>query len=116
MSRLRALGSAAGQSSVELVALLPLLVAVSLAILQALAAGLASEMAGHAAQNGAVAIAEGRDGAVAARDALPGWARSRVQVELRGTRVRVQVTPPGLVPGMGERLAATATADAGPAA
>jgi hypothetical protein len=104
---------AAGQAAVELVALLPLLVAVALGILQALAAGLASELAGHAAQSGAVAIAEGRDGAAAARASLPGWAQSRVRVELQGTRLRVRVTPPSLVPGMGERLTASATADPG---
>lgn len=48
-----------GQASVELVALLPLVVAVALALLQALAAGRASELAGHAAHAGAVAIAQG---------------------------------------------------------
>lgn len=111
-----ALGGASGQAAVELVALLPLVVAVALGVLQALAAGLASELAGHAAQSGAVAIAEGRDGAAAARAALPGWARSRVRVEVRGARVQVRVTPPSLLPGAGQRLAATATADAGPGA
>jgi hypothetical protein len=104
---------AAGQAAVELVALLPLLVVVALAILQALAAGVASELAGHAAQSGAVALAEGQDGADAARSSLPGWARARVHVEVQGTRLRVQVTPPSLLPGVGERLTASATADAG---
>ncbi len=104
---------AAGQAAVELVALLPLVVAVALGILQALAAGVASELAGHAAQSGAVAIAEGRDGAAAARASLPGWAQSRVRIELHGTRLQVRVTPPSLLPGVGERLAASATADAG---
>lgn len=102
-----------GQAAVEVVALLPLVVAVALAILQALAAGLASELAAHAAHDGAVALAEGRDAAGAARAALPGWARSRVAVALRGRRVQVRVTPPALLPGLAARLAATATADAG---
>lgn len=108
-----ACAAAGGQAAVELVALLPLVVAIALAILQALAAGLAVELAGHAAQDGAVALAEGRDGAAAARSALPGWSGARMRVEVRGTRVRVRVTPPSLVPGLGERLAAVATADAG---
>ncbi len=103
----------AGQAAVELVALLPLLVAVALGVLQALAAGIAPELAGHAAQSGAVAVAEGRDGLEAARAALPGWARGRVVIEVRGPLVRVRVTPPSLLPGLGSRLAATATADAG---
>ena len=85
-------------------------------ILQALAAGLAVELAGHAAQSGAVALAEGRDGAAAARDALPGWARSGLRIEVEGMRVRVRVTPPALLPGVAHRLATTATADAGPLA
>jgi hypothetical protein len=103
----------AGQAAVELVALLPLVVAVALAVLQALAAGVASELAGHAAQSGAVAIAEGRDGEAAARAALPGWARSRVEVTVRDARVQVRVTPPSLLPGVADRLAVTASADAG---
>jgi hypothetical protein len=103
----------AGQAAVELVALLPLLVTVVLGILQALTAGVASEFAGHAAQNGAVAIAEGHDGAAAARASLPGWAQARVQVEVHGTRVRVRVSPPLLLPGIAGRLTATASADAG---
>jgi hypothetical protein len=104
-----------GQAAVEVVALLPLVAAVALAVLQALAGGLAQELAAHAAQSGAVAIAQGRDGAAAARSALPGWTRQRVRIEVRGSRVRVRVTPPLLLPGVGERLAASATADAGSA-
>ncbi|HEX7291433.1 MAG TPA: hypothetical protein VF250_09935 [Conexibacter sp.] len=112
-ARARPASGCAGQAAVELVALLPLVVAVALAVLQALAAGLAVELAGHAAQTGAVALAQGRDGEAAARAALPGWARSRLHVEVDGPRVRVRVTPPSLLPGAGARLAATATADTG---
>lgn len=102
-----------GQAAVELVALLPLVVAVALGILQALAAGIASELAGHAAHSGAVAIAEGRDGAAAARASLPGWAHARLGVAVHGSRLSVRVTPPSLLPGLGARLAVSATADAG---
>jgi pilus assembly protein CpaE len=108
-------GGESGQSIVEFVALLPLFVAVAVAILQTLAAGAAEQYAGHAAQSAAVAVAQGRDGAAAARAALPGWARSRVDVRVVKTRVTVRVTPPSLLPGLGARLRATATADAGPA-
>jgi hypothetical protein len=62
-----------------------------------------------------VAIAEGRDGTAAARAAVPGWSQVGVRVALHGTRVRVRLTPPSLVPGLGPHLAASATADAGPA-
>jgi hypothetical protein len=113
VTRAHARDGRTGQAAVELVALLPLVVAVALGILQALAAGLAVELAGHAAQSAAVAIAEGRDGEAAARAALPGWARSRLRIDLHGTRVRVRVVPPSLLPGAGERLAASASAEAG---
>lgn len=108
--------SARGQAAVELIAVLPLVVAVALAILQALAAGVAAELADHAAQSGAVALAEGRDAAAAARAAVPGWSRDRIAVTVRGGRVRVRLTPPSLLPGVAGLLAAHATADAGPGA
>jgi Flp pilus assembly protein TadG len=104
-----------GQATVEFVALLPLFGIVAIAMLQALSAGAAAELADHAAQSGAVAIAQGRDGGAAARAAVPGWARGRMEVAVQGTRVRVQLDPPSLLPGLGERLRAAATADAGPA-
>lgn len=104
---------ASGQAAVEFVALLPIVVAVALGILQALAAGAADELADHAALSGAVALAQGRDAAAAARSALPGWARDRLEVTVRGTRVHVHLTPRSLLPGLGGRLRATASADAG---
>jgi hypothetical protein len=109
----RCAAGARGQASVEVVALAPLVVAVALAVLQALAAGLAVELADHAAESGAVALTEGRDGAAAARAAVPGWSRAQVEVLVRGRRVRVRLTPPALLPGVGGLLAASATADAG---
>lgn len=109
------LADARGQAAVELVALLPLFGIVAIAMLQALAAGAAAELADHAAQNGAIAIAQGRDGRAAARAALPGWARGHVDVTVDSGRVRVRLAPPSLLPGLGERLRATSTADAGPA-
>ena len=45
-----------GQSTVEVVGMLPLLAIVAFAALQILAAGLAAELADHAAEAGAVAI------------------------------------------------------------
>lgn len=106
-----------GQATVELVALLPLLIAVALAAGQALAAGVAHELAGQAAQAGAMALVQGDgDAAAAARDALPGWSRDRVRVVVRGRRVRVVVRPVAVLPGLAGRLTADRTADAGPRA
>lgn len=106
--------SCSGQAAVEVVALLPLLALLALAVGQLLAAGAASALAGHAAEAGAVAIIEGSDPVEAARSALPGWSRSRVLVDVSGRRVSVRVRPRVLVPGLASLLAATSAADAGP--
>ena len=112
--RLPVLGSGAGQASVEMLGLLPLLLAGTLGAGQLLAAGLAREMAGHAATAGAAALIQGRDGARAAERALPGWSRERAKVSVRGRRVTVRVRPPGGGPLAG-LLEAHGSADAGPA-
>lgn len=103
-----------GQASVELVAMVPLLVAVALALGQLLAAGAARELAGHAAEAGAIALGRGADPRAAARDALPGWSRERLEVEVKGRRVRATLQPLPLVPPLAERLRSSVTADAGP--
>ncbi|MCU1677855.1 MAG: hypothetical protein JWM93_2613 [Frankiales bacterium] len=105
-----------GQSSVELVAMLPLLVVITVAVAQLLAGGVAHELAAHAAENGAIAMGEDEDPKQAVRDALPGWAKERVRVTIKGRQVRVRLTPVTVFPGAGEALAADARADAGPRA
>jgi len=110
----RALGEQRGQATVELLAWFPLVVAIVLAIGCLLAAGAARELAGHAAQAGAVAVLQGDDPARAAREALPGWSRERVEVRVRGRVVRVRVRPPVVVDPLADALVATSTADAGP--
>jgi hypothetical protein len=105
-----------GQGSVELVALLPLLVVVTLAVAQLLAAGVGHELAAHAAENGAIALGDGEDPRAAVRDALPGWARSRVHITVSGRRVHVRLVPITVFPGAGQVLATEARADAGPEA
>ena len=107
--------SARGQASVELVAMLPLLVAVALALGQLLAAGAARELAGHAAEAAAIAIGRDEDPRDAAREALPGWSRDRLHVEIDGREVTATVTPVPLVPPLAGHLRASVTADAGPA-
>lgn len=107
-------GSSPGQASVETLALLPLLLACALAFGQLLAAGVARELAGHAATAGAAALIQGREGAAAARRALPGWSRGRARVAVEGRRVTVRLIPPGAGP-VARLLEARAHADAGPA-
>jgi hypothetical protein len=83
-----------GQASVELVALLPLLVLLACAAWQTVVAGQAAWMAGAAARDAARAQALGRDPAAAARAALPPRLRAGLRVTgdaEDGVRVRVVV-------------------------
>ena len=103
--------SARGQSTVEVLGLLPLLLAAGLAVFSVLDAGRAEEVAGNAAEAGAVALLQGREPRAAARAALAGWPERRAAIRIAGRRVTVRVTPAG---PFGARLRASATADAGP--
>jgi len=103
-----------GQATVELVALLPVLVVVVAAIAQLLAAGAARELAGHAAQAGAMALLQGGDPEDAAREAVPGWSRARLVVRVQGRRVSVRLSPPAPTRALADLLATTRRADAGP--
>lgn len=103
-----------GQASIELVGLLPLVVALGLGVMQVLSAGAAHEAADAAAEAGAVALLQDADPRDAARDALPGWARGRAEITVRGRRVRVSIRPRGPLPVLTGMLVATAAADAGP--
>lgn len=111
-SRLRA---ARGQASVELLATLPLVILVVLAVGQLLAAGAAREQAAQAAQAGALALLQGGDAHAAAQAALDDDWRGRSRVTVRGQRVDVVVRPRTLVPGLAAWLSAARFADAGPA-
>jgi hypothetical protein len=101
---------APGQATVEAIALVPLFVAVGLGILQLLAVGYASVLAGNAAEAGALALAAGNDARAGARQALPGWSRARAEVEVDGGRVEVRVRPPSPVHALAEELEVRATA------
>ncbi|XAY04875.1 hypothetical protein DSM112329_01713 [Paraconexibacter sp. AEG42_29] len=95
-------------------AILPLAIVTVLGIAQVLAAGIGHELAAHAAENGAIALADGEDPRDAVREALPGWAKDRVQIKVDGREVRVSLKPLTVIPGAGEALATDASADAGP--
>ena len=99
-----------GQASVELLALMPLLLALALAVLQLLAVGYASVLAANAAEAGALALAAGGDARAGAREALPGWSRARAHVAVRGGEVDVRLRPPALLRALGERLTVDASA------
>jgi hypothetical protein len=104
-----------GQASVELVAALPALALAALVALQLLAAGYALTLADGAAEAGALALASGRSAAVAARAALPGWAKDEIDVSVHGGEVSVRLRPPAALPALAEHLAVTSSAAARPA-
>ncbi|WCB92918.1 hypothetical protein DSM104299_01618 [Baekduia alba] len=104
-----------GQSSIELVGMVPLVVVVVLVAAQFLAAGAARTVASSAAEAGAMAIVQGGDPAAAASAAVPGWTHARLAVRVTGRHVRVRATPATVLPLLPGTLASTATADAGPA-
>ena len=104
------LSAETGQATVELVALLPLVVAAGLAGATILAAQAAAEHAGQAAHAGAIALLQDRDPRAAARGSLP--AGTRAEIGVRARRITVTVHP--RVPLLGTALSATESADAGP--
>jgi hypothetical protein len=95
---------------VELLAGVPALLLAGLVALQLLAAGYSLTLADGAAEAGALALAAGRPAADAARDALPGWAERRVDVDVDGGRVSVTLAPPSPIPAVAERLASESSA------
>ena len=105
-----------GQSSIELLATIPLLTVVVLAAAQLLTAGATRISASSAAEAAAMALLQGGSPTTAAHAATPGWAHPRITVRTTGRHVRVRLRPPGLLPGLSGLLTATAEADAGPGA
>jgi hypothetical protein len=100
-----------GQASVEAVALIPLLLVVGLGLMQLLAVGYASVLAGGAAEAGALALARGTDPRAAARQALPGWSETRAKIEVEGGRVEIQLRPPSPLHELADRLEVRAAAE-----
>lgn len=83
-----------GQASVELLAGVPALLLAGLVALQLLAAGYAVTLADGAVEAGAMALAAGRPAGPAVREALPGWARDRIEVGIEGGELTVRLRPP----------------------
>jgi pilus assembly protein CpaE len=88
-----------GQATVELVALLPLVVLVGALLWQAVVAGQALWLSGAAARAAARAAAVGGDADAAARNALPSRLRRgiRVRADRDGAGVRVAVRIPSVL-------------------
>jgi len=93
-----------GQASVELLAAIPALLLAGLIALQLLATGYTLTLADGATEAGAMALAAGRPAAPAVREALPGWARDRVDVTLDGGQLTVRLRPPSPLAAVARRL------------
>ncbi|HEY5814944.1 MAG TPA: hypothetical protein VIS95_01230 [Solirubrobacterales bacterium] len=104
----------AGQSTVELVAALPVLLLAGLLALQLLATGYALTLADGAAEAGALALASGGQTKEAVRAALPDWAEDEVDVAVEGGRVTVRLRPPSPLPPVADHLTVTSSAVARP--
>jgi hypothetical protein len=99
-----------GQAAIELIGLLPALLAVGLALLQLLAVGYASALAGGAAEAGALALAAGGDARAGAKEALPGWSQARARIAVAGGEVEVHMRPPSPLRALADRLEVSAKA------
>jgi hypothetical protein len=99
-----------GQAAIEVVGLLPALVAVGLALLQVLAVGYASVLAGGAAEAGALALAAGGDARAGAKEALPGWSQASARISVAGGAVAVHLRPPSPLQALADRLEVSAEA------
>ena len=100
-----------GQATVELVALVPMMLLVVLAAAALLAGHGAQEQAGVAAQAGAIAMLQGGDPHESAHAALPDGLRGGAKIEIHGRRVTVRVRP--RLPIVAQAMTAEVTADAG---
>lgn len=87
-----------GQASVSLVAVVPGLVILALAMVQFALAGHAALSAANAARAAARASYTGSDPTDAARAALPPSFRERAEVSARGDRAEVEVEAPRALP------------------
>lgn len=99
-----------GQSTVEIVAVAPIVLLCCLIGLQALVAGAVHVTAANAAHAGALAGELGHNPAGAARAAVSRWPAGRVDVTAAHGRVRVRMRPRTIVPGLAATMTATAEA------
>jgi hypothetical protein len=90
--------SESGQSAAELVAVVPILIVVTLALAQLAIAGYALWTAGTAARAAARAEEVGGDPRGAAHSAVPTWLERRMWIDT-GDPIEVRLAAPALLPG-----------------
>ena len=89
-----------GQAAAELIAVIPLLLALLLGIAQLSVAGYALWTAGDAARAGARAAVVGGDPEDAVRSALPGWLEHDAEISAGAGPVEVELHAPAVLPGV----------------
>jgi hypothetical protein len=108
---MRRTASQRAQASVELVAIVPLLLLSAVALAQALVAGWALLSAGEAARSAARISHVGGDAKAAVGEALPAILEP-AEVDVDGAEVRIEIHAPALLPGVPKiPVAATAALD-----
>jgi hypothetical protein len=100
-----------GQASIELVGGIGALILVGLVGFQLLAIGYGMVIADHAAEAAALAVANGRDPAQAARAAAPAWPRESLRVRNAPGRIQVTLRPPSPLSFLRGKLAVTGEAE-----
>ncbi len=98
----------------EAVAGIAALVLTGMLCLQLLAAGYAMTLADGAAEAGVIAVIRGEPVEPAVREALPGWARSRIDVKRTGGTVTVRLRPPSPFATISDRLTVSSAASGRP--
>ncbi len=93
-----------GQSLVELVAITPIVLLCGMLGLQGLVVGANAVAVDHSAHAAALAEQFGNDPVAAAREAVPGWSHGDVRVRVGSGRVRVELTPKSIIPGLARML------------
>jgi hypothetical protein len=83
-----------GQASVELLGAVPVVLVAGLFVLQLLAVGYSSVLAGSAAEAGALALAAGTDPRAGVKESLPGWARAQARLSVDQGELTVRLRPP----------------------
>jgi len=98
-----------GQASAELLAGIPALILAGLVALQLLATGYSLTLADGAAEAGAMALAAGKPARPAVSEALPGWTRGRMHVDVDGGRLTVRLEPPSPLATVAHHLAVSSS-------
>ena len=98
------------QASIEVLAGIPALVLAGLVALQLSVAGYSLTLADGAAEAGAMALAAGRPATPAIRAALPGWARDRIHVVVKGGELTVRLRPPSPLGAVSHKLEVSSSA------